>query len=227
MAYGAKDISILKGLQPVRERPGMYIGSTGPVGTSPPRLRGRRQLRRRGAGRLRDAYRRHPAARRRLSRHRRRPRHPGRSAPRVSRQVGRGDRAHDAARGRQVRGRGLQDLRRPARRRGLGGERAARAASRWRSDRDGGRYSMVFVDGGEPVAGLQRIGDSDEHGTSITFWPDPHDHGGGRVPRADAGRAAAGDGVPEQGPRDRLPRRARRRADRADLQVRRAASSTS
>jgi DNA gyrase subunit B len=38
--------------------------------------------------------------------------------------------------------------------------------------RDGGRYSMVFVDGGEPVAGLERIGDSDEHGTSITFWPD-------------------------------------------------------
>ena len=32
MAYSAKDISILKGLQPVRERPGMYIGSTGPTG---------------------------------------------------------------------------------------------------------------------------------------------------------------------------------------------------
>ena len=32
MAYGAKDISILKGLEPVRERPGMYIGSTGPSG---------------------------------------------------------------------------------------------------------------------------------------------------------------------------------------------------
>src|ERR1700736_4307810 len=32
VAYGAKDISILKGLQQVRERPGMYIGSTGPSG---------------------------------------------------------------------------------------------------------------------------------------------------------------------------------------------------
>src|SRR5467141_4464143 len=31
--------------------------------------------------------------------------------------------------------------------------------------RDGGRYSMVFVNGGEPVAGLERVGDSDEHGT--------------------------------------------------------------
>src|SRR4051794_34180900 len=39
--------------------------------------------------------------------------------------------------------------------------------------REGGRYRIVFENGGEPLAGLERLGASDDHGTSVTFWPDP------------------------------------------------------
>ena len=96
---------------------------------APPRLRGRRQLGRRGDGRRVP-----PASTSRCS-----PTAAAASSttaaasrstphPEYKRQVGGRDRAHDAARRREVRRRGLQDLRRPARRRRVGRERAVEPA---------------------------------------------------------------------------------------------------
>jgi DNA gyrase subunit B len=37
----------------------------------------------------------------------------------------------------------------------------------------GGEYEIEFRDGGKPVYDLRRIGDTQEHGTFVRFWPDP------------------------------------------------------
>ena len=47
-------------------------------------------------------------------------------------------------------------------------------------------------------------------GTTVTFWPDAVDLRGDRVPGPDRPRAPADHGLPEQGPRDPLRRRAHR-----------------
>ena len=39
--------------------------------------------------------------------------------------------------------------------------------------RDGGKYFLRFEKGGHPTGHLERIGDSDERGTTVTFQPDP------------------------------------------------------
>ncbi|MBE0507341.1 MAG: DNA gyrase subunit B [Marinospirillum sp.] len=39
-------------------------------------------------------------------------------------------------------------------------------------ERDGGKFSQVFTNGGEPQAPVERIGDSDKTGTTVRFWLD-------------------------------------------------------
>ena len=172
MAYAAKDISILKGLQPVRERPGMYIGSTGPSGlhhlvyevvdnSVDEAMAGycdhiEVTLLADGGCRVIDDGRGIP-----VDPH---PEYPDKSAAEIVLTM-----LHAGGKfggeGYKISG-GLHGV-------GVSVVNALSRRLEMEIRRDGGRYSMVFVDGGEPVAGLERLGDSDEHGTSITFWPDP------------------------------------------------------
>ncbi len=97
-------------------------------GAASPLRRGDRQFDGRGARRPRRLDRGRARGGRLRHRHRQRPRHPGRPASEVQEQVGARSHHVHAARRRQVRLRGLRDLRRPARRRRVGRQRAVRAA---------------------------------------------------------------------------------------------------
>src|SRR3979409_2658753 len=170
--YDAEEIQVLEGLDPVRKRPGMYIGSTGPTGLHhlvyevvdnavDEALAGYATridvtLLADGGGRVVDNGRGVPAHSH--------PESPDKSAAEIVLTM-----LHAGGKfggeGYKISG-GLHGV-------GVSVVNALSRRLEMEIRRDGGRYSMVFVDGGEPVAGLQRIGDSDETGTSITFWPDP------------------------------------------------------
>ncbi len=171
MAYAAKDISILKGLQPVRERPGMYIGSTGPSGlhhlvyevvdnSVDEALAGHATridvtLLADGGCRVVDDGRGIP-----VDPH---PEYPDKSAAEIVLTM-----LHAGGKfggeGYKISG-GLHGV-------GVSVVNALSSRLELAIDRDGGHYEQTFVDGGEPAGPLVRTGDSERTGTTVTFWPD-------------------------------------------------------
>ena len=172
-SYNASQIEVLEGLEPVRRRPGMYIGGTDERAlhhlaaevidnSMDEAVAGH-------ANRIEvDARCRQPA-----DRHRQWPRHPDRPAPEIPRQIGaRGHHDH-APFGRQVRGQGLCDLGRPARRRD---QRRQCAVER---HRDRGRAQQTALSPALRArrtrsAALEELGPTpNRRGTSVSFIPDP------------------------------------------------------
>ena len=171
MAYSAKDISVLKGLEPVRQRPGMYIGSTGPSGlhhlvyeivdnSVDEAMAGYCTridvaILPDGACRVADDGRGMP-----VDNH---PEYKGKSAAEVILTV-----LHAGGKfggeGYKISG-GLH---------GVGASVVNALSTRLDVEihRDGGRYEQHYAKGGKPQDKLVKTGPSKKTGTIITFWPD-------------------------------------------------------
>ena len=171
MAYAAKDITVLKGLEPVRQRPGMYIGSTGPTGlhhlvyeivdnSVDEAMAGYCTridvtLLADGGCRVADDGRGMP-----VDNH---PEYKGKSAAEVIMTV-----LHAGGKfggeGYKISG-GLH---------GVGASVVNALSSRLDVEihRDGGKWVQHFAKGGKPQDKLTQVGPSKKHGTIITFWPD-------------------------------------------------------
>jgi DNA gyrase subunit B len=171
VAYAAKDITVLKGLEPVRQRPGMYIGSTGPTGlhhlvyeivdnSVDEAMAGYCTridvtLLADGGCRVADDGRGMP-----VDNH---PEYKGKSAAEVIMTV-----LHAGGKfggeGYKISG-GLH---------GVGASVVNALSSRLDVEihRDGGKWVQHFAKGGKPQDKLTKTGPSKKHGTTITFWPD-------------------------------------------------------
>ena len=71
--------------------------------------------------------------------------------------------------------------------------------------RDGGKWLQHYAKGGRPQDKLTRAGSSKQARHDDHLLAGRDDLRGDRVPLPDPDRALAGDGVPQQGPRDPLP----------------------
>jgi DNA gyrase subunit B len=176
VSYGAKDIQVLEGLDPVRKRPGMYIGSTGPTGLhhliwevvdnsvdeamAGHATRIEVSLTADGGVRVSDDGRGIP-----IDPYPSGP-HKGKSAAEVVLTV-----LHAGGKfgggGYKVSG-GLHGV-------GISVVNALSTRLRLEIDRDGSHHVMEFAKGGKPQGPLEVTGRSPRGrtGTTTTFWPDP------------------------------------------------------
>jgi DNA gyrase subunit B len=172
VAYAAKDITVLKGLEPVRERPGMYIGSTGISGLhhlvyevvdnavdeamAGFATRIEVTLLADGGCRVWDNGRGIP-----VDPH---PENKKKSAAEIVLTT-----LHAGGKfggeGYKISG-GLHGV-------GVSVVNALSSRLELEIHRDGGRWEMAFENGGNPTGRIVKKADSKRTGTIVTFWPDP------------------------------------------------------
>ncbi len=170
--YKAKDITVLKGLEPVRERPGMYIGSTGLSGLhhlvyevvdnavdeamAGEATRIDVTLLADGGCRVFDNGRGIP-----VDPH---PEDKKKSAAEIVLTT-----LHAGGKfggdGYKISG-GLHGV-------GVSVVNALSVKLELEIHRDGGKYTQTYKNGGTPTARLKKASPSKKHGTTVTFWPDP------------------------------------------------------